>query len=97
MVSRNEIGVRQVTCEVSLTKVVAHGGSNASASVTDSCVWIVLLACTKNLKCHSAYPCFKYRVALEPRQNAYISSNSYLAERSCIACLARFSDRVEES
>ena len=40
---------------------------------------------------------FKSRDALETRQNAYIFSNSYLAERSSIAFLARFSDRVEES
>jgi len=79
---------------VSLTK----DGSNASASVSDSSVRILLLACAKNLKCYNAYPCFKYRVALEPGQNAaYILSNSYLAEGSSIACLARFSDRVEES
>ena len=55
-----------------------------------------LLACA-NIYCYSAYPSFKSRDALEPRQNAYILTNSYLAERSSVAFLARFSDGVEES
>ena len=55
------------------------------------CYW--LLQTTFSVITHS----FKSRDALEPRQNAYIFSNSYLAERSSIAFLARFSDRVEES